>query len=196
MKLILVRHGETEWNVKHRIQGESDISLNKKGRKQAKRVGLLLKKEPVDIIYCSPARRARQTAAEIRRFHRVPVIYSSLIKERNFGKFEGMHRDEFRKIREESGLPAYLYRPPGGENYADVQKRVKKVLSTIMKKHGSHTLVAVSHGGVIRTLVTVLAKKPLASVYDLEYHNASVSIIELRPGSHPKVHYLNSTEHL
>ncbi|MEM5812715.1 MAG: histidine phosphatase family protein [Candidatus Aenigmatarchaeota archaeon] len=195
MKLILVRHGETEWNIKHLVQGGADVPLNRKGREQAKKVSLLLKKEPIDVIYCSPSKRTRQTAAEILKFHRVPVFYSSLIKERSFGKMEGMHRDEYRKIRESSGVPAYLYRPPGGENYADVQKRVKRFLSLIKRKHKKHTVVVVSHGGVIRTIVTTLEKKPLERVYDIEYHNASVSVIEL-DGKTLKIHYLNSTEHL
>ncbi|MCJ7817197.1 MAG: histidine phosphatase family protein [Candidatus Aenigmarchaeota archaeon] len=196
MKLILVRHGETEWNVKGRVQGQADIALNRKGLEQAKKVGFRLKKEPIDVIYCSYMKRTRQTAASITRFHKVPVIYSNLIKERNFGKLEGMHTDEYRRIREESGLPFHLYRPLGGENYIDLEKRVKKFLAMIKKKHSKQTVVVVSHGGVIRTFITVITKKPLAAVHEIEQHNASVNVIELSPGRQPKIHYLNSTEHL
>jgi len=196
MKLILVRHGETEWNIKHRVQGSRDIPLNRKGLEQAKKAGLRLKNEPIDIIYSSGMRRAMQTAAAIRRFHKVPVRYSSLIKERDFGKLEGMHRDKYRRIREQSGLPFHLYRPPGGENYVDVSRRVRKFLAMIRKKHSRETVAVVSHGGIIRTFITLITKRPLVNVHEIEQHNAAVNIIELRPGSPPKIHYLNSTEHL
>jgi alpha-ribazole phosphatase len=196
MKLILVRHGETEWNVKGRVQGQADIALNRKGLEQAKKVGFRLKKEPIDVIYCSYMKRTRQTAASITRFHKVPVVYSNLIKERNFGKLEGMDTDEYRRIRDESGLPFHLYRPPGGENYTDLEKRVKKFLTMLKKKHSKQTVVVVSHGGVIRTFITLITKRPLADVHEIEQHNASVNVIELIPGRQPKIHYLNSTGHL
>lgn len=197
MKLILVRHGETEWNVQHRVQGSVDVPLNRAGREQAKKVGMRLKSEPIDVIYCSTAKRAKQTAAAIKRFHKAAIIYTNLINERKFGKMEGMYRDEYKKIRDESGLSAYLFRPAGGgENYVDIRKRVKKILALIKKKHRKQTVIVVSHGGIIRTFVTILTKKPFENIYDIEHHNASISMIELKPGSPPKVHYLNSTEHL
>jgi len=196
MKLILVRHGETEWNVTHRIQGRSDIPLNKKGKEQARKVALRLKSEPIDIIYCSNMKRARQTAAEIRKFHDVPVEYSEFIREKSFGKTEGMFREEYRKLREGSGLPYHLFRPPKGENYVDVSKRVRKFLAFLKRKHGKETILIVSHGGIIRTIITILSKRPLENILELEQHNAAINMIELRRGLPLKVHYLNSTEHL
>ena len=196
MRLILVRHGETEWNIRNRVQGQKGVPLNRKGKEQAKKVGLRLKNEQIDAIYSSDLTRARQTAAEIAKFHRVPIHYDRLLRERSFGKFEGMLVNEWRKIRDKSSLPAYLYRPPGGESYVDLQKRINKFLTSIKKKHGKHTVLVVSHGGVIRTFITVITKRPLASVHEIEQHNAAVNMIELKRGYSPKIHYLNSTEHL
>jgi broad specificity phosphatase PhoE len=196
MKLILVRHGETEWNVRHRVQGEADIPLNRKGLGQARKVGLRLKSEQIDIIYSSSMKRARQTTNAIVKFHKVPVVYSDMIRERRFGKLGGLPSEEYRRIREQSGLPFHLYRPPGGENYVDLQKRVRRFLATIKKKHGKLTVLVVSHGGIIRTTIATLTQRPLASVHEIEQHNTAVNVIELKPGSPPKVHYLNSTEHL
>jgi broad specificity phosphatase PhoE len=197
MKLIFVRHGKTDWNVRHINQGRIDIPLNKKGREQARKVALCLRSEPIDIIYSSNLKRAKRTAIETAKFHKIPVRYSNLITERKFGRLEGMPREEYKKIIEKSGIPKYLYRPPGGgENYMDIQKRVKKFLSMIKKKHANETVLIVSHQGIIRTLITILTKKPIHTVYEIEQNTAAVSMIELRRGSPPKVHYLNSTEHL
>jgi broad specificity phosphatase PhoE len=196
MKLILVRHGETEWNATGRVQGEADIPLNRKGLEQARKVAARLKTEPVDIIYSSSMKRARQTTEAIAKFHKVPIRYSNLIRERKFGKLGGMPNEEYRRIREKEGIEFHLFRPPGGENYMDLQKRVKKFLAMIRKKHSSQTVVVVSHGGIIRTIITILTKRPLANVHEIEQHNAAVNIIELQHGSEPKVRYLNSTEHL
>jgi broad specificity phosphatase PhoE len=197
MKLILVRHGETEWNVKHIVQGHKGVPLNRKGKSQARKVALHLRKEKIDVIYSSDLERARQTTAAIARFHKVPVIYTRLIRERKFGDMEGISIEEYKKVREKSDIPKYRYRPPGGgENYIDIRKRVNKFLAMLKKKHGKQTVLVVSHGGLIRTIVAILTKKPFEDIYEIEHYNASVSVIELRRGSPPKIHYLNSTEHL
>ena len=197
MKLILVRHGETESNVKELVQGHTPVPLNEKGLLQARKVALRLKKEPIDVIYSSDLMRARQTSTEIARFHKAPLIYSKLIEERKFGKLAGLPRDEYKRLRDSSGLPKYLYRPPEGENYTDLSKRVKEFLSMVKKKHGRQNVLVVSHGGIIRTFVALLTKKAFEDIFDIEVHgNTAVSVIELKPGLPPKVHYLNSTEHL
>lgn len=196
MKLILVRHGETEWNIEHRVQGQRDVLLNKKGKEQARKVALRLKNERIDVIYSSDLKRAKHTALEIAKFHKVPLKYYKLLRERSFGKIEGMPVEEYRKMRERTGLPVYLYRPPGGENYVDLQKRVKKFLEEIKKKHSKENVLVVSHGGVIRTSISVLTGSPLEHAHEIEQRNTAVNVMELSPGSPPKIHYLNSTEHL
>jgi broad specificity phosphatase PhoE len=196
MKLILVRHGETEWNVRELVQGRKDIPLNRKGMEQARKVGLRLKSERIDAIYSSDLKRASQTAQFIEKFHNTHIRYNRLLRERKFGKMEGIPASEFRKARDDSGLPKHLYRPPGGESYADLQKRVKRFLSGISKRHQTGNVLVVAHGGIIRTFIVTITKRPLSDVHDIEQHNAAVNVIELKRGQPPKVHYLNSTEHL
>jgi broad specificity phosphatase PhoE len=196
MKLILVRHGETRHNVEGRLYGKEDVPLTKAGLKQASKVALRLKKEPIDVIYCSDLKRARQTAAAIAKFHKVHVLYSRLITDRKMGSLAGMPAEEYRQIRDKSGIPPHLYRPHGGENYADMEKRVKKFISSIRKKHSEHTVLIVSHRATIRTLISALTGRHLSRVFELDSHNTAVNIIELQRGKEPKVHYLDSTEHL
>ena len=196
MKLILVRHGETDWNLNDRIQGILDIPLNSKGLDQARKAGLRLSNEKIDAIYCSPMERAKQTAAEIAKFHDVPIEYNDLISEKNFGEMEGMDRVEYKKIRDNSGIPYHLFTPPQGENYVDVRERLEKFYSSIKEKHAGHTVLVVSHGGVIRTLITLLMKRSIESVKELKQSNAAISVLEINGSSVPRIHYQNSTEHL
>jgi broad specificity phosphatase PhoE len=195
MKLILVRHGETDWNLQQRVQGSVNTPLNRKGLEQARKVALRLKNEKIDAIYSSDLKRAKQTADAIAKPHKIPVKTDNLLRERSFGKMEGMLRDEYYKIRSKSGL-THLFRPPGGENYVDVAKRARRFISAIKKRHMKGTIVVVSHGILIRTMISILTKSPLKNAHEIEQHNTAVNVIELNAGSPPKVHYLNSTEHL
>ena len=196
MKLIFVRHGETEWNIKELVQGHKDIPLNIKGMEQAEKVAIRLKSEPIDAIYSSDLRRARQTAEAIAKFHSIPIRYDRLLRERGFGKMEGMPAEDFRKARECSGLPRHLYRPPGGENYSDLQKRVRRFLSEIKPRHPKENVLVVAHGGIIRTFIVTITKKSLENLHEIEQNNTAVNVIEISRGLPAKVHYLNSTEHL
>jgi len=195
MRIIFVRHGETDWNLEGRVQGNANVPLNRKGLEQAKRVAVRLKNEKIDAIYSSDLERARQTANEIAKYHKAKVRCSKFLRERKFGELEGMLNSGYKKIRDESGLPKYLYRPPGGENYPDLQKRAEKFLAAIKKRPGQNILV-VSHGGVIRTFISVLTKKHISLAPEIEQRNTAVNVIEIRRGSPPKVHCMNSTEHL
>ena len=87
--IYLVRHGETEWNVKKLIQGQKDIPLNKKGEDQAMALGKKLKKIKFDAIYSSDLRRAAETAIIIAGKRRLMIIKSKALRERYFGKFQG-----------------------------------------------------------------------------------------------------------
>ncbi len=90
LRVILVRHGETDWNRIHRLQGgDSDTPLNETGRTQAQRLALRLTDEDVRAVYTSPLKRALDTALEIARYHRLKVKTLSSLKEIHVGKLEG-----------------------------------------------------------------------------------------------------------
>ena len=91
VKIILVRHGETEWNKVKRIQGSaSDTPLNEIGKAQAERVALRLKNEKIQAIYSSPLQRALHTAQAIARYHQLEVNQTPSLKEINVGELEGV----------------------------------------------------------------------------------------------------------
>src|SRR4030042_6202287 len=91
MRILLIRHGETEWNRIRRFQGRSDLSLNQKGRDQGHALALALKDESVTAIYSSPLARAMETACLIKVFHHsVPLFEEEGLIEMDLGEFEGM----------------------------------------------------------------------------------------------------------
>ena len=91
LRLILVRHGETDWNVEHRFQGQSDQPLNAKGHEQAKAVATRLQDSVIDLVISSPLQRALETANAIAAHLNLTVQCDDRLKERHFGVLEGEH---------------------------------------------------------------------------------------------------------
>ena len=94
MKFYVVRHGQTDWNAKGRIQGKTDIELNEIGIEQANKLKELIKDYNIDLIISSPLKRARKTAEVINEAVKCNIIFEESLKERGYGIFEGMIRKE------------------------------------------------------------------------------------------------------
>ncbi len=162
-RILFVRHGETDWNVEGRLQGQTDIPLNQLGRHQAEDVGRRLKKLLVDPAssewIVSPLGRTRETA-EIARLALGldPLAYSleDQLKEITFGEWEGFTWAELRKTvpdaEKERDKNKWGYVPPKGESYEMLTARIGRWLATIDRE-----IVAVSHGGVARALMVLAA---------------------------------------
>ena len=153
MKLIVVRHGETEDNVNEILQGASPGILTEKGKEQAKKLGERLKQEKIDYIYVSDLKRTVDTAAEIIKYHpEVPVTYTDRLRKRDFGIYEGIQVKEFADMRKSSGIRFKDYRPEKGESLLDVKKRIDDFLDEIFKKHFGETILWITHGSFIASL--------------------------------------------
>jgi len=164
-RFFLVRHGETEWNRIRKIQGVSDIPLNDTGRAQAAALGEILAGHRFDLIVSSPLSRALETASIIAKLLAMPqpLIIPDLI-ERNYGDAEGSSGEELDK---KYPVGAEI---PGREERSDVQKRVVRVLQDLAIRHPNADVLAVAHGGVIRSVVEYSAP----GVYDEPITNCSV----------------------
>lgn len=161
--LYYVRHGETDWNVEQRLQGHRDTALNRRGRSQAARCGDILRdllmcerRTPADCAYLSsPLLRARQTMELLRAAldldPRAYAVDDRLI-EISFGAWEGLTLSEIQErspqVLAERERDKWGFRPPGGESYRDVAKRVGDWYATVT----GDTVVA-AHGGVARGLI-------------------------------------------
>jgi uncharacterized phosphatase len=155
-ELYLVRHGETDWNRQHRIQGLTDIPLNQTGRKQARATGRLLARRPWDGIVASPLSRAMVTASLIAEETGlgVPQPMPALV-ERNYGEGEGLDFAEInRRYPDRSAVP-------GQESREEVIARVVPALRELAAARPGESLIVVSHGGAIRA--ALMASDPEGS---------------------------------
>ncbi len=148
-RLILIRHGETDWNVEGRYQGQADPPLNARGLEQARKLAAELSEVGIEIIYSSPLRRAWQTAEVIARALGVPLHPEPRLMEIHQGDWEGRLRAEiaarypdlFRRWLSEP----WEVTPPGGEHLRDVQRRVYAAVDDILARHRGQTVALVTH---------------------------------------------------
>ena|SRR5690625_429025 len=154
--ICLVRHGETDWNKKTKIQGWTDIPLNETGIKQAKNCSEHLAKENWDLIISSPLKRAKQTAEIINEILNVPLFTMEEFKERNYGDVEGMSRTE----RDET-FPDRQY--PNAEQLTDLMERAMKGIDIIHKKYNRKKVLLIAHGGTINAILAKLSDNKIGS---------------------------------
>lgn len=196
MKLIIVRHGETEENVEKIVQGHKLGILTNKGLEQAKKLGQRLKDEKIDVIFSSDLLRAKNTTREIEKYHNIPVHYDKELNERCMGIFEGRPVEEYEKALNESGLDIGDFRPEGGESFTELRERAKRFLERLREEYKGKTVLISSHGWFSAMLLGILLNMPIEEAADLDLENASINIIELGENAEHKAHLINSIEHL
>ena len=146
MRFYIIRHGQTNWNKKGKIQGKTDIELNEEGIEQAKEVRKILEKYPIDVIVSSPLKRARKTAEIINKETNLHIIIDERISERYFGEFEGMSTMDFDFNAFWSYKQNNKYNK--AENIRVFFKRVYDFLDDIKEKYKGKKILIVSHGGI------------------------------------------------
>jgi broad specificity phosphatase PhoE len=199
-KVILVRHGETEWNRIRRIQGSaSDTPLSENGIHQAEGLGQRLKAEKIDAIYSSPLQRAMKTALAIAKYHYLEVTPLSELKEIDAGELEGVLAAElkirFDELICQSGPNKGMLRIPGGESVLDVQKRSWETIENIYRQHSEGTVVVVSHYFVIMTIVCRVLNLPLSEIIRLRLSNGTVTTFTLDGDNGPRLELFNDSCH-
>jgi alpha-ribazole phosphatase/probable phosphoglycerate mutase len=195
MKLYLLRHATTNHNIERRYQGKgTDIDLNNKGIEQAKKTANYLKKHKIDIIYSSPLKRAMQTANIINKHHKKNIKIETLIIERDFGKLEGLKYSEvdYIKINQNNLYDIYQI-----EKQEDFQKRIIDFFNQLHEKHFGKNILIVTHGGVIKMLLSNLQNIPWQKgIYEIKKDNSAISIIEIDENKKIKSMDLNKKNHL
>lgn len=165
MKLYITRHGQTEWNLKTKLQGWNNSNLTQKGIMDAKSLAERLKLIDFTNIYSSTQQRALETADIIRNDRNIDIVQLEGLKEIGFGMWEGMPINEIeREYKKE--FDNYLYKPHlytptlNGESYEEIFKRVRASLKHIIKNGGEDVLI-VSHGVTIKVLTSIIEDVPL-----------------------------------
>ena len=189
MKLLITRHGETEWNTIHRYQGQSDIPLNEMGIKQAEQIARRLAKEKIDAIYSSDLSSAVDTAKSIADMQEhTPVIQADARwRELSFGDWEGLNHEEINAKWHDEVTKWYADQVnsslPNGETILQLAKRVQSALDELKNKHKDETVLVVSHSGAIQTLLCLTLGVDLSRYWQFRVLQASLTIISFHEGS-------------
>ena len=180
--LLIVRHGETDWNADGRIQGHTDIGLSDTGAEQARLLGVRLASIPIDVSYCSDLKRASETAAFALGDQDVALNRTPRLREYHKGSFEGMTLPEI-KAQFPEDYPRYLeknldYAPAGGETTRDVSSRMAEIFGEIKAKHLNETVLVVGHGGSLRAGMVSLLRMPLEGNWSFAFGNCSLTMVD------------------
>jgi len=179
-RLIVVRHGETAWNVATRIQGQLDLPLNATGEWQASRLGEALAEEPIAAIYASDLVRAWKTAEAIALPHGIDVVAEPGLRERAFGDFEGL---SFAQIDADLPVQARLWRTRdtefapegGGESLRLFKARVLLTAATLAARHAGELIALIAHGGVMDVLYRLATHQELQAPRTWDLGNAAIN---------------------
>jgi probable phosphoglycerate mutase len=180
-RFIVVRHGETEWNVQHRIQGNGDSPLTALGMAQADAIAERLAREPFEALVASDLGRAMQTAQCIARRTGHEVIPDPRLRERHFGEGEGLtyteidrlHPGAFSRTREMDPD----YRVPGGETRREFHRRIMRTFEALAEAHDGQRIAVVAHGGVLAAIYRVIHDIPVAQPHTIPIANAAYNAI-------------------
>lgn len=175
-ELILIRHGETDWNRELRFQGQVDVSLNDIGHEQARRVARRLAGQPVHQLYASDLLRTQQTAQPIALETGLAVASDAGLREQSFGQVDGMRVDDI-KARHPQAWEDWLrfhedYAMPGGESARQFHARVMGAVRQIVAAHAGQTLLVVTHGGVLDMIYRTALSLGLSGPRQSEIPNA------------------------
>jgi 2,3-bisphosphoglycerate-dependent phosphoglycerate mutase len=185
-ELILVRHGETDWNRELRFQGHVDVSLNAIGLEQARRVAQRLGAETAHHLYASDLLRAQQTARPVAQQLRLESLVESALREQSFGVVDGMRVDDI-KAQHPEAWAGWLqfhedYCMPGGETSRQFHARVMDAVNRLAASHRGETLVVVTHGGVLDMIYRTARSLGLNGPRQSEIPNAGISRVRVREG--------------
>ena len=178
-RLVLVRHGETAWNRAARIQGHTDIPLSALGLAQAERLAEALADEPLAAIYASDLSRARQTAEALARVHGLSLRLDVGLRERSFGRFEGLSWDEISQGFPEDAA-RWRQREPGfavggGESLIAFSARCLAAARRAAADHPGQGIAIVAHGGVLDCLYRAATRVTLDAPRSWQLGNAAIN---------------------
>lgn len=200
LRLLLVRHGQTEFSLQRRYSGRGDPELTDIGIRQAEAVAKRLAGYPgLTTVLCSPLERAKHTARLLAEKTDAPVEVLDDLTETDFGHWEGLTFSEAARRDpdlhgswlSDPGVP-----PPGGESFTDVYRRSGNVRELLAARHAGETVALVSHVTPIKSLLRAGLDAGPNVIYRMHLDLASLSIVEFYPDGNSSVLLMNDTSHL
>lgn len=193
--IILARHGQTQWNLEKRVQGQTDIPLSEEGIAQAKALGGKIKHLGITRAYTSRLQRAIHTAKLATSQLQVTILEHGGLNERAFGEHEGKCWEEVDKALENRPEEFFQNTPKNGESYSVFKKRILETFDEIAARNAGETIFIVTHGGVLWVLLRHLKKIPDHEEIAEKVHNTSLFIFRLE-GDKIISELLDDTSHL
>lgn len=204
IKLILIRHGESDSNAQRKFSGFQDVGLTEKGIWQAERLSYRLKKVPVDAVYCSDLKRAIHTADIVFGNRNIDMLINPNLREMNFGIWEGKTFEEI-KLKEEAKFTSWIENPdersiiPQGESLAILKERVMAEVNRILQEHKDKeidkTIAIVCHGGAIRIILCNALNLELKNLWYIQQKSTALNVIDYYD-DRGVISLLNDTAHL
>ena len=182
-EIILIRHGETEWNLTGRWQGHADSALSARGVAQAEALGERMKSEAVDHVYVSDLKRALHTSQLVGLPSKWQPRPMPALRERDLGVLEGLTTDEMRQ-KQPDAFRSFMqegpdYQPPGGESFQQFFNRCSLAMETLASKHPGQKIAAVTHGGVLGAVFRKVLKISLETERNFLLLNCSINRIKM-----------------
>jgi 2,3-bisphosphoglycerate-dependent phosphoglycerate mutase len=178
-ELLFIRHGETDWNVQQRFQGQLDVPLNATGHVQAKRMAAALANDRHDLLFSSDLQRALQTAAPLAAAWSHQPLTLPGFREQSFGVLEGLDGTAVRAQRPEEWQRWLEFRAdyalPGGESTAQFHQRVMNAVQALVAQHAGQRLAVVTHGGVLDMLWRSAQGLPLDGQRECDIPNTGIN---------------------
>ena len=199
---FLVRHGETDWNVEGRAQGQMHVPLNDKGLAQAEAIAARLRPMRFTDVYASDLRRVTQTAEPIMRGRDVPLVTLPALRERGFGEWEGLTFTEMEARFPERYAALFsgddTSAAPGGESERQLYERVAAGVDRLLEAHSGDdgNLLVVAHGGSLCAAIVRLLGLPSGSMERFSSGNCGLSIVTVYEGGFAALDLLNDRNHL
>jgi broad specificity phosphatase PhoE len=199
VNIILIRHGETDWNTEQVFRGRIDVPLNQVGISQAEAVGFSLRDRDIDALYSSPLKRALETAQMLAKGRKLEIKSEEGFIDINFGLWQGIFhqkvKEDFKDLYTRWITEPHKVTFPEGESLAEVKVRAQKALNSIVKENPGRTVAIVSHRVVNKVLLCTVLNLNLSYFWNIRQDTCAVNSFEYKEGSY-HLTLLNDTCHL
>lgn len=199
-RIILVRHGETTWNMEGRYQGQEDTPLSERGLKQGHMLAEGLRDIPIDLCISSPLQRSYQTCKFCADLHNLPVATDDRLLEINHGTWEGILAKDIeaqypKEYQQWHAAPHLVQMPGDGENLEDVRKRVRAAFDEYVEQYPDKTILVAAHDAVNKAIICDLLELSMEHFWQIKQDNTCINVLEYQDGVW-RIVLLNSTSHM
>lgn len=195
-RLLLTRHGETDYNRNGILQGQLDIDLNERGIEQAQQLSERLRDDDITAVYSSTLKRSRRTAEIVAGPHDLEVDSLEELNERSYGALDGEPKEKRQQRIESTGSPWHAWTPENGESLGDVANRSVPIIEQLRKEHMGETVVVVAHGAVNKAILATMVGADSGHGHVIRQSNTCINELEFEDYRGWRINRMNDVSHL